>query len=248
MSWLAAGFAALVVLYPVSNLYRVVVNPAQGSRIVGFLENPDQTLDALSNFTGGAELGDWLSQGLESTGKRLDGIGVLTKIVMDTPERVPYQGGWTLGYIALSYVPRIIWANKPGTTIGTWVSQHYGDPNDRYTHIGPTWMGEWFFNWGYPGVMFGMFAMGLLCRVLQERLFLWNGPIPALFGAVVVLYAVSRTVQGGLVGPVNGTIYNLAPILIAHYMVGLFAGYQRGTARAPGSPPDLLQAPAHPTH
>jgi hypothetical protein len=249
MSWLFAGFAALVALYPVSNLYRMVVNPTEGGRIASFMKNPDQYLGALSNLTEGADVGDWVSQGLESTGRRLDGLGVLTKIVMDTPERVPYQGGWTIGYIALSYIPRIIWPDKPGTTIGIWVSQNYGDPNDPYTHVGPSWMGEMFLNWGYPGVMFGMFFMGLLSRMLQERLFVWNGPIPALFGAVVVLYSVSRTVPGGLIAPVNGTVYNLAPILIAHYLVGVFTGYQRGTRRAAESAvrSDLTRAPAHPT-
>jgi hypothetical protein len=249
MRWLAAGFAALIVLYPVANIYRAVVKPAQGGRVAHFLQDPSESLAAISQATEGIEVGNWISQGLESTGRRLDGLGVLTKIVMDTPERVPYQGGWTLGYVLLSYVPRIIWANKPATTIGIWVSQSYGDPNDPYTHVGPTWMGEMFFNWGYAGVIFGMFIMGLLCRILQERLFIWNGPIPALFGAVVVLYAVSRTVQGGLIAPVNGTVYNLAPILIAHYMVGAFTGYQRNTARAPASRTvsDLPRAPAHPT-
>jgi hypothetical protein len=249
VSWLAAGFAALIALYPIANLYRAVVNPLQGGRFAEFVQDPGRVISELSRATGQAETGSYLTAGLLSTGRRLDALGVLVQIVKDTPERVPYQGGWTIGYIALSYVPRIIWADKPETTIGIWVSQSYGDPNDPWTHIGPTWLGEWYFNWGYAGVVGGMFLMGFLCRILQERLFFWGATIPALFGAVAVLYSVSRSVQGGLVGPINGTIYNLAPILVAHVMVGFFAGYYRGEKqpRRDGSAP-LGSASARPAH
>jgi hypothetical protein len=235
-SWLAGGFAILIVLYPLSNFYRMT-NPgrggSEGGRMATFLRNPWQSLAAMSQFTESADAGGYVSAGLASTLRRLDALAVLTVILEDTPARVPFQGGWTIGYIALSYVPRVIWGDKPPMSTGDWVSQTYGSPLDDSTDVGPSWIGELYFNWGYAGVALGMFVMGLLCRVLQEQLFRWNGPIPALFAAVVVLYAVSRSVQGSLMGPVNGTIYNVAPIPIAHYLVGLFTGFQRGGASAP---------------
>jgi hypothetical protein len=109
-------------------------------------------------------------------------------------------------------------------------------------------MGEFFFNWGYAGVTVGMFVFGLLCRVLQERLFCWKAPIPAMFGAVVVLYCVTKSVQSGLASPVNGTIFNLAPILIAHYLIGLFSGFQRIGAGASSAraAPDALHGASTP--
>jgi hypothetical protein len=251
LSWVGAAFAILIVLYPVSNFYRSVVQVDNERSVRQFVQNPGAVLQTLSGFGKSVEFKTHILAGLQATGRRLDALGVLTAIVEDTPERVPYQGGWTIGYIALSYVPRIIWQNKPAVTIGEWVSQTYGSPYDLQTDVGPTWIGELFFNWGWPGVVMGMFVVGLLCRVLQERLFGWRAPIPALFGAVVVLYSVSRSVQGGLMGPVNGTVYNLVPILFAHLLVGLLTGYQRG---APASPsprrlrPEPLDAPASTTH
>ena len=250
MSWVAAAFATLIVLYPVSEFYRSVIQTDNVRSIGSFVRNPSRALEALGGFGESVDVGSYVSAGLQATGRRLDALGVLTAIVKDTPERVPYQGGWTIGYIALSYVPRIIWPNKPGTTIGEWVSQTYGSPFDLHTDVGPTWIGELFFNWGYTGVVLGMFVMGLFCRMLQERLFGWHAPIPALFGAVVVLYAVSRSVQSGLGGPVNGTVYNLAPIPIVHFLVGLFGGFQptgagRPRARAAS---DVFHAPTRPAH
>jgi hypothetical protein len=248
MTWVAAGFAALIVLYPVSEFYRSAVQTDELRRVSNFLQNPGETLAALSRFRSSVDTGSYLSEGLKATGKRLDGLGVLTEILKDTPERVPFQGGWTIGYIALSYVPRLIWADKPAIAVGEWVSQTYGSPLDLTTDVGPTWIGEFYFNWGYPGIVFGMFTLGLLCRAFQERLFGENAPIPALLGGVVVLYAFCRSVQSGLNGPINGTIFNLAPILIAHQLVGMFTGYQRTRATRPDARvgAGLSQAPASP--
>jgi hypothetical protein len=226
LSWVAAGFAFLIILYPVSEFYRTVIQTDNLRGIGSFVANPDRALRALSSFGENVDLGTYISAGLEATGKRLDALGVLTVIVRDTPDVVPYQNGWTIGYIALSFVPRIFWPDKPGTTIGEWVSQTYGSAYDLYTDVGATWMGELYFNWGYIGVAVGMFVIGFLCRMLQERLFIWNASIPAMLGAVVVVYQVTNSVQSSLIGPVNGTILNLVPILIAHFLVGVFSGFQ----------------------
>ena len=102
--------------------------------------------------------------------------------------------------------------------------------------MGPSWMGELYLNWGYAGVLLGMFTLGIFCRTLQERLFHWNAPTPALFGACIVLYAVTKSPQGALIGPINGVVYNLPPIVIAHLLVGMFGGYHREGAPGQAGP------------
>jgi hypothetical protein len=231
-SWLAAGVAALIVLYPVSEVYRAVVQTDNMRSILNFIRDPSRTFEAISIVREGADLESYVRTGIQSTTARLDALGVLTVILRETPERVPFQGGWTIGYVALSYVPRLLWANKPQMTQGDWVSQTYGSASDLQTDVGPSWVGEFYFNWGYAGVVLGMIVMGFLCRLLQERFFLWNGPIPALLAAVVALYSVCMSVQGTLMGPVNGTVYNLAPILFAHLLVGMTTGFHRRRADA----------------
>jgi hypothetical protein len=236
-SWVVAGLAALVALYPLSNFYRATVQSPYGSRMKIFLQDPGGVLRNLAIFTGSAEASTYFSSGIEATGVRLDGLNVLTAIVKDTPERVPYQDGRTIGLIFVSFIPRLVWPGKPGITIGEWVAQSYGSAYDLTTDVGPTWIGEFYFNWGYAGVVFGMFALGIQFRMLQERLFSWNAPIPALFAAVNVLYIATRSVQGGLIDPISGPLVAIVPIVATHFLVGLFGGFQRVPARVAGSPP-----------
>jgi hypothetical protein len=248
VSWLAAGFATLIVLYPVSRFYRDVIQTDNRRSIVSFVQDPSRSLEALSSFRESVDVGRYVKEGLIATGRRLDALGVLTVVLQDTPARVPFQGGWTIGYIAISYVPRILWPGKPNTTTGEWVSQTYGSPYDFHTDVGPTWIGELYFNWGYTGVVLGMFVVGFLLRLIQERFFMWNAPIPALLAAVVVLYSTCMTVQGNLMGPVNGTVFNLAPILVAHGLVAMTSGFQRGRAGAPAAHRGTELAPAPSGH
>lgn len=247
MSWVAAGIALLVVIYPVSEFYRQEVQTDKARSIRHFVQNPGQALSALSQFGSNVDWSEYFTSGVQSTGGRLDSLGILTVIVKDTPGRVPYQGGWSIGYIALSWIPRVIWAGKPGITIGEWVSQTYGSQFDLYTDVGPTWMGEFFFNWGHTGVILGMFALGFFCRILQERLFLPGGTIPALFAAVIVLYCVTRNVQSSLLAPVNRTLFDIAPILAAHVLVGLVTGYQRASPKSDSESPAQGQGLSHAT-
>ena len=38
---------------------------------------------------------------------------------------------------------------------------------------------------------------------------------------------VAKNHVNRLIGPINGTVYNLPPIVIAHFLVGMFGGYYR---------------------
>ena len=90
------------------------------------ISQPGEVISRVSRFAGSWEFGDYLLQGVAATSRRFDGLGVVAVIVRDCPRRVPYQGGWTLSYIVLSYVPRIVWADKPAMTIGQWVTVNFG--------------------------------------------------------------------------------------------------------------------------
>jgi hypothetical protein len=218
-SWVIAGVATIVVLYPISEFYRDVILQGYSLRAVEILSDPGRAVGRISGFITGADPGEYMLAGLKATGIRLDALGIATVIVRDTPERVPYQNGRTLALIPISYIPRILWPGKPGVTIGEWVTANYGSGlsrTDNLTDTGPSWIGEFFFNFGWAGVVIGMMSMGILFRVLQDALFWPGAPIPALLAAAVVLYFGARSVQGGLTGPINGIGYSIWPIIVAH--------------------------------
>ena len=223
-SWIIAAVAMLVILYPVAQFYREVVQRGFTLSAVEVLSNPARALGTIAAFTSGIEPLEYVTAGFRATGLRLNALTLPCIIVRDTPDVVPFQGGWSIGYIFVSYIPRVLWPDKPVTTIGQWITDNYGAGPHIRSNTGPSWIGELYMNFGNPGVIFGMLLMGLFFRLLQQICFQPGASIPLLLAAVVVLYQVARSPQGGLIQPVNGVIFSIPPIMAAHFVVRLLGG------------------------
>jgi len=89
-----------------------------------------------------------------------------------TPDVVPYWGGATYATLPSSFVPRILWPNKPSKLVGQDFGHRYGilSADDFTTAINLPQLVEVFINCGYAGVVLGMAALGLLYRVLYRVL------------------------------------------------------------------------------
>jgi hypothetical protein len=223
MIFVIGGVALLVVLYPVSNFYREVVQRGLTLNAVQVLSNPGRAFSQISGFISSMEPGEYLEYGLQASADRLNALGVLTIIVRDTPSRVPYQRGWTISYIFIAYVPRVLWPGKPVTTIGQWVTDNYGSGPEIRSNTACTWSGEFYFNFSYPGVIIGMFIMGIWFRFLQEHLFSPKATIPALVLACVIIEQTAQYVGGSIMGPINGAIFSFIPMVLAHLGVSFLS-------------------------
>jgi hypothetical protein len=225
-SWVIGGFLLLVILYPTSQFYRHVVLQGNRLRAMDVLSNPGRTAGLLSQFFSQVEFGEYFKEGLLSAGSRLNGLSALCVIVRDTPSKVPFQMGRSIAFVPLAYVPRVLWPGKPGLTIGQWVTDNYLGPNIR-SHTGPSWVGEFYFNFGYLGIGVGMLLMGVFFRILQELLFFKGAPLPAQLAGVAVLSSVLVTPGGALPAPINGVIFNCTSVAIVHLVVTLFSNTRR---------------------
>ena len=126
-AWWIAGFLVVMSLfYPISEIYR---NYAwrRGLSAIEVITNPTSVFRLIEGFTSGTTTAEQARVGLESTSHRLNGLGILSAIVRDAGTRVPFQGGWTLTYIPMSYIPRLVWPGKPKFETGQWVLLDYGD-------------------------------------------------------------------------------------------------------------------------
>jgi hypothetical protein len=222
--WIVAAIALVVLTYPVAEFQRTVILHGNTRGAADALRKPGELVKHLSRFVASQELGSYLLEGIQATSQRADGLGILSVIVHDCPSRVPYQGGWTLGYIALSYVPRVVWADKPNMTTGKWVTANFGSGPDSNSLTAPTWIGELYFNFGWLGIVIGMLLMGALMRALHELLYRPDAPIPAQLMAIVVLFAFPQTLQQAVISAVNSVVYGAMPLVIAHWGVRLLGG------------------------
>ena len=227
MRWFLVGFIAMSLFYPIGEFQRQVILQGNTRTAAFALRRPLDVISRTARFVGSQRFSDLLVKGIASTSIRFEGLGIATVIVRDCPSRVPFQGGWTLSYIPLSFVPRVIWPGKPQLQTGIWVTEHFAGGPGINSHTGSTWVGEFWFSFGWPGVVIGMFLMGVFLRILHDMLFQIDGVIAAQLMCVTVLFSVPPTVGGAVMSPVNGVIFGAMPLVLAHWSVRLLSGTTR---------------------
>lgn len=219
MSWVLAGFVAVVLFYPAAEFYRNVLTEGRGA--ADMVRDPAGVLRNIAEFAAGYGAREWLVDGLSATLLRFDGLGILALIMQTTPEHVPYQGGWTIGYIFLFWIPRAIWEGKPDITIGQWIQKTYTiGAGATETSVGCTWFGEFYLNFGWLGIVFGMILLGVVFRVLHEVLFTRRPILPSIVAGTLMINLTARGLGGSLLG-FTGIFWALAPLVVLHGSVRL---------------------------
>jgi hypothetical protein len=87
-----------------------------------------------------------------------------------TPEIVPYWRGNSYYALLWAPIPRVIFPLKPTITLGQDFGHRYGFlyPTDYSTSWNLPQLVEMYANFGVIGVLFGMFIMGIIYRMLYE--------------------------------------------------------------------------------
>jgi hypothetical protein len=109
---------------------------------------------------------------LDQAAERSAQIIVLSKVMEDTPKRVPYWDGQTYLSLFTSFIPRIVWPDKPELRVGNEFGKryHYLDSNDFTTSFNLPWIVEMYANFGYWGVIFGMPLVGVFLSLVEAKL------------------------------------------------------------------------------
>lgn len=83
-----------------------------------------------------------------------------------------FQYGGTMAYLVYSFVPRVFWHDKPATSRGAWFTYYLGQAHSEDNATSATAIsaaGELYWNFGYLGVVIGMFVLGSLYSGLLWR-------------------------------------------------------------------------------
>ncbi len=231
------GALAFFVLRPVEGVYRVATwgkgHLANASRVQKFSYFVGLTESAL---TMGA--GDKLVQ---FGAARMALFPLLADIVRDTPYVVPYWEGATYYPIIFKPVPRFILPDKPAEVTGQVFGHRYSllDPENTDTSINLPQLVELYANFGTVGVLLGMFAFGLIYRLIFE---MFVHPTMGFGGLVAALFLAYKLVDfGSCSSLVFGELYwDIAFIGLVHLAVslldleqGLLVGPQSGETTIP---------------
>jgi hypothetical protein len=186
---------------------------------VQVIASPQRAFKVIQGFASTFQPGEYVKLGFETTGRRLDALAYLSVILRDTGTRVPYQNGRTLSYIPLGFIPRLFWPGKPEFTTGQWVTDNYGHGPQIKSSTGCTWMGEFYFNFGWPGLIIGMAVLGVWFRFLQESFLRIDATIPALLGGIAAILPIATGVGGDLLAAFNTVVLAVMPIVLLHLLV-----------------------------
>ena len=92
-----------------------------------------------------------------------------------TPSQVPFQGGQTYSYLAITLIPRFLWPDKPTVSEANQYYQvAYGLTDARSldkVSIAVGSMAEGYINFGWLGVVCIMVGIGVILRVYEDLCF-----------------------------------------------------------------------------
>jgi hypothetical protein len=128
--------------------------------------------------------------GIEKTVQRSANMDLFADVVRRTPDRIPYWNGDTYSSLVGLAIPRFLWPDKPVKELGQAFGHRYGflHRSNLSTSINFPFLVEFYANFGPPGVVIGMFLVGLIYRCLDGFV---NRPgqstIRSLMGVVLLL-------------------------------------------------------------
>jgi hypothetical protein len=217
--WIVLAVLGTALVYPVGMFVREDILVHNSLSPVAALRQPVSTLGRIAGFMSGSEPLNYLGNGLVATVSRMDCIGAASVLIRDTPRVSPFQYGRTLGLFFVAFIPRVIWPGKPIITIGQWFTDTYGSGPEIESSTAPSQLGEFFINFGYPGIIGGMLITGILLRLFHEALLARRPTTPGLLAGVVVLLYMGTGFQGNLAACWATMTMSIMPIILAHMLV-----------------------------
>lgn len=159
-SWLAAFLIFVVFVFPVFQAYRTAIHGDLGLARTTVVENFGKVLEKTLAATEKVNSGRNRAQTALERYSLKDNTEI---IVEKTGDSIAFQDGHTLSPLLATFVPKIVWSDKPDIPTGQVFNKafHITDSDDVF--ISPSHLGELYWNFGWPGVLLGMAIIGLMC-------------------------------------------------------------------------------------
>ncbi|MDF1553820.1 MAG: hypothetical protein P1P84_12190 [Deferrisomatales bacterium] len=118
---------------------------------------------------------------------RVDGRKYVEIITQKVGHGVKFLNGETLNLYFYSFIPGALWKNKPQISTGQLMNRTFKLSASQETYVPTTQLGEFYWNFGVPGVLFGMSFVGMFLA-LVNGVFL-SGKGASTVGMLVIMVA-----------------------------------------------------------
>ncbi|HEY2679113.1 MAG TPA: O-antigen polysaccharide polymerase Wzy [Steroidobacteraceae bacterium] len=228
-AWIAGVAIFIYAAFPVFQAYRAVVT-GNVSR-VAVLENFSKTLDAVLAAETRTNSGRERAQ---TFFERLSMKSSVQMIVHGTESGIPFQHGYTLTPIISSFLPRIVWTDKPDVPVGRMINRAFNVTEQDETYISPSHLGELYWNFGWPGVVLGMAAIGALSGFISRFNLRERKTVTRLLVMALSVEFVIHGFEGSIATSYVVWLRTMAAVGLLHL---LFARKSAATATATESAP-----------
>jgi hypothetical protein len=176
LRWLVVPFFALVLIYPVSNAYRDVVrnSPHQGVTSLGGAAEAARLAFVKARSTGPYGGYSW-REGLNNTLQRMDLLTSVAQVLILGPqERSMVKGDTQWRMLPIyPFIPRFLWPSKPilneGGRFTLALRGDFGDAAKAGSSTAITYPGDLYLRFGLPGILVGMFVLGVVAQWFTNR-------------------------------------------------------------------------------
>ncbi len=166
--WVVAVLLGLIVLYPLSNNYRRLVQHQGGlTSVAEVVSTGLQALSETQQGQGGTS--GWLQNGWRMSVGRLDMLTSFGLVLFLGHRASLLQGRerwWMVPYYP--FIPRIVWKSKPVLNKGARFSVAVG--STRTSSMAITYPGDLYAVYGLPGILAGMFLLGVVSQWLANTI------------------------------------------------------------------------------
>jgi hypothetical protein len=217
LRWIVVAVAYVVLVFPLFQTFRAEIRGNRGIARTAVIENFGKVLSLVFSAEDRVNSGRNRAQTfLERSSLR----GSVQTIVEQTGNGVAYQYGHTLSPILATFIPKIIWSDKQEVPTGQLVNKefHLSDSEDIY--ISPSHLGEFYWNFGWPGVIIGMSLVGGILGVVGARSNLADAKtVTRLLITVVTIKQVIISFEGAVAPSYVVYFRSIAGIALLHLML-----------------------------
>jgi hypothetical protein len=168
LRWVAYAIIAMVLVFPVLTAKRIIMTERLNLTRAQALPYTAEILWRAIQERTAAREGKY-EQKTQSFLERANDKGSIEVFVEHVGVDHPYQMGATFEPMLYIFVPRVVWSDKPGDNSSQTFNREFHLSEDRDTHINTTHLGEFYWNFGFVGMVIGMAMSGALLGFVCTR-------------------------------------------------------------------------------
>ncbi|MFL5563198.1 MAG: hypothetical protein ACJ79K_17160 [Gemmatimonadaceae bacterium] len=176
--------------------------------------------------------------GAQASMRRSATLDMLADVMRRTPREVPYWGGRTYYSLIGAFIPRFLWPTKPTKNIGNEFGHRYGyiGSHDTWTEVNMPFMLEFYANFGFSGVLIGMFLTAFIIRLLDVLLNRAGSSVLRAVAALMIIQPIFL-IESDFSLVFGGLIMNGIAMLLLVRQLEKRAAVRARAAAVPAVPP-----------